>query len=81
MLYKELTRLNGLAFSPDEKYFYMENSDGAQKFWMRFEVQPDRTIANGTVFHDATQVTEPGSPDGIKVDKERNLTCTGPGGV
>lgn len=81
VLYKELTRPNGLAFSPDGKYLYASNSDGARKIWMRFEVQPDGTIANGTVFHDATQETEPGAPDGIKVDQEGNLYCTGPGGV
>ena len=54
VLYKELTRPNGLAFSPDEKYFCVANSYGARNIRMRFEVQPDETIANGTVFHDAT---------------------------
>ena len=81
LLHSEMKSPNGLAFSPDEKYLYVANSDRAKKIWMRFEVQSDSTIANGTVFYDATQETEEGSPDGMKVDKNGNLYCTGPGGV
>ncbi len=81
LLHSEMTRPNGLVFSPDEKYLYVANSDRAKKIWMRFEVQPDSTIANGTVFYDVTQEAEAGAPDGMKVDKNGNLYCTGPGGV
>ena len=81
LLHLEMTRPNGLAFSPDEKYLYVANSDPAKKLWMRFEVQADGAIAEGTIFYDVTQETEEGLPDGIKVDQEGNLYCTGPGGV
>jgi gluconolactonase len=81
LLSKELTRPNGLAFSPDEKYLYVANSDPARKIWMRFEVKQDGTIANGRVFYDVTRRTEEGLPDGMKVDRRGNLYCTGPGGV
>jgi gluconolactonase len=81
LLSKELTRPNGLAFSPDEKYLYVANSDPARKIWMRFELKPDGTITNGRVFYDVTRRTEDGLPDGMKVDKHGNLYCTGPGGI
>jgi gluconolactonase len=81
LLYKDLTRPNGLAFSPDEKTFYVANSDEKRKIWMRFDVNADGTIANGRVFFDVTKETAGGLPDGMKVDKNGNLYCTGPGGV
>ncbi len=81
LLYKDLTRPNGVAFSPDEKTFYVANSDAKRKIWMRFDVMPDGTIANGKVFFDVTKETAEGLPDGLKVDSKGNLYCTGPGGV
>jgi len=81
LLYKEMTRPNGLAFSPDEKYLYVANSDPARKVWMRFEVTAKGGLANPQVFFDATSSTEEGLPDGMKVDEKGNLYCTGPGGV
>lgn len=81
LLSKELTRPNGLAFSPDEKYFYVANSDASRKVWMRFEVKPDGSIANGRVFFDVTKQTAEGLPDGMKIDKNGNLYCAGPGGI
>lgn len=81
LLYKEMTRPNGLAFSPDEKYLYVANSDPARKVWMRFEVTAKGGLANPQVFFDVTSSTEEGLPDGMKVDQKGNLYCTGPGGV
>ena len=81
LLYKDLPRPNGLAFSPDEKYLYVAQSDPATKIWMRFEVTADGGLANGAVFYDVTAETAEGAPDGMKVDQEGNLYCTGPGGV
>ena len=71
-------RPNGLAFAPGEKYFYV--NDSFKKTIMRFEVQPDDTIANGQVFIDMTPDKAPGAPDGMKVDRKGNVYCTGPGG-
>ena len=76
-----MTRPNGLAFSPDEKYLYVANSDPVRKIWMRFEVKPDGSIAGGKVFYDVTSSTEDGAPDGMKVDKNGNVYGAGPGGV
>ncbi len=81
LLYKDLSRPNGIAFSPDEKYLYVGNSDAARKIWMRFDVRPDGSIANGKLFYDVTKEAADGLPDGMKVDTKGNLYCTGPGGV
>jgi gluconolactonase len=81
LLIQNLTRPNGIAFSPDEKYLYIAVSDPAHKVWMRYDVAPDGTVANGKIFYDATSNTEAGSPDGIKVDREGNLYGSGPGGL
>jgi gluconolactonase len=78
---KDLSGPNGLAFSPDEKFFYVDNWDLKQKVIMRYEVQPDGTLSNGKVFFDATP--EPGEDawDGMKVDQQGNLYLSGPGGL
>ena len=78
---KDLTRPNGLAFSPDEKTLYVANSDPARKVWMAYDVAVDGGISKGRVFFDVTAQTEDGLPDGMKVDSEGNLYGTGPGGI
>lgn len=81
LLSKELGRPNGLAFSPDEKFLYVANSDPAKKIWMKYAVKSDGTLTDGKVFYDVTSQTEDGLPDGMKLDGQGNLYCTGPGGV
>jgi len=81
VLVKDLTRPNGIAFSPDEKTLYVANSDPAKKIWMRYDVNPDGKLANGKLFFDVSAETEDGLPDGMKVDAQGNLYCTGPGGI
>ena len=78
---KDLTRPNGLAFSPDEKTLYVANSDEKRKIWMRYDVAADGTVANGKVFADVTAEQEAGLPDGMKVDSQGNLWASGPGGL
>ena len=78
LLSRDFTRPNGLAFSPDEKYLYV--NDTAKKTIMRFEVGPDGGVRNGQVITDMTADTRPGAPDGMKVDRLGNIYCTGPGG-
>ncbi len=81
LLYGEMTRPNGIGFSPDEKYLYVANSDPSRKLWMRFEVKPDGAIANGKVFFDVSNQSADGLPDGLKLDQRGNLYGTGPGGI
>ncbi len=83
LLTDEMSRPNGIAFSPDEKTLYVANSDGEKAIWMAYDVQDDGSIANGRVFYDVTDKMGklPGAPDGLKVDVNGNLFATGPGGV
>ncbi|MFN7996016.1 MAG: SMP-30/gluconolactonase/LRE family protein [Bryobacteraceae bacterium] len=78
---EDLTRPNGIAFSPDEKTLYIANSDPKRKVWMRYDVQPDGTVKNGRVFFDVTAEKEDGLPDGMKLDSKGNLYCAGPAGI
>ena len=80
MLVKDLTRPNGIAFSPDEKILYVSNSE-PKKLWMSYPVKADGTLGPGKVFFDATSDSRPGLPDGMKVDVKGNLYSAGPGGV
>ena len=78
LLIKDMTLPNGLAFTPDEKYLYV--NDSVKKTIMRYEVQPDDTLANGKLLVDMSADKAPGGPDGMKVDQKGNIYCTGPGG-
>ncbi len=81
LIYSQLNRPNGLAFSPDEKVLWVNNSDEKKKIWMRFDVKPDGTISNGKQIFDATTPVVDGNPDGMKVDSKGNLYSAGPGGI
>lgn len=84
LLTKEMTRPNGIAFSPDEKTLYVAQSDPQRPIWMAFPVENDGTIGSGRVFFDATpwvKAGKKGLPDGMKVDHSGNVFATGPGGV
>ena len=83
LLTKEMTRPNGIAFSPDEKTLYVAQSDPKAAIWKAFPVKDDGTIGEGNIFFDATSLVGKmkGLPDGLKVDKDGNLFATGPGGV
>lgn len=80
LLVSDLTRPNGIAFSPDEKYLYVNNSL-PKKFWMRYTVKPDGTVTDAKLLLDVTKDNRPGAPDGMKVDIEGNLYSAGPGGI
>ncbi len=83
LLTKEMTRPNGIGFSPDEKTLYVAQSDGRAAIWKAFPVRDDGTLGEGRVFFDATKWVgeRPGAPDGLAVDSKGNLWATGPGGV
>src|SRR5581483_1466633 len=80
LLIRDLPRPNGIAFSPNEKYLYVNNSE-PQKIWMRYGVKPDGSLEDGKLFYDATSDDSPGAPDGMKVDQKGNIYSAGPGGV
>ena len=79
----DMTRPNGLAFSPDERRIYVAQSDEKAAIWRVFDMKSDGTFGDGRVFFDATSMvgSRRGLPDGLKIDTEGNLFATGPGGV
>ncbi len=79
LLVKDLGRPNGLAFSPDEKYMYVAES--VKKFWMRYKVQPDGSLTDGSVFIDCSSDSAKGVPDGLRMDAKGNMWGAAPGGV
>lgn len=83
LLTKEMTRPNGIAFSPDEKTLYIAQSDPAAAIWKTFPIKEDGTLGESKLFYDATENVEklPGLPDGLEVDEKGNVFATGPGGV
>lgn len=83
LLTDELSRPNGIAFSPDETVLYVANSDPERAIWMAYDVLEDGRLGPGRIFHDATTRTasEKGLPDGLKVHSSGALFATGPGGV
>jgi gluconolactonase len=83
LLTKEMTRPNGIAFSPDEKVLYVAQSDPENPVIKAFTVKSNGTLARSKLLYDFKDLVTryPGLPDGLKVDKNGNLFATGPGGV
>jgi len=81
LLYKGVARPNGLAFSPVEKFLYLNNSEPRKKICLRFEVQAAGSLANEKVFFDLTSDSSDGVPDGMKIDRNGNVYSTGPSGI
>ena len=69
---------NGLAFSCDESVLYV--NDTRQNLIRAFDVLADGTLGPSRLFHKLTG-NEPGVADGMKLDVEGNVYCTGPAGV
>jgi gluconolactonase len=71
---------NGLAFSPDERMLYI--NDTRRGHIRAFELLPNGQLAKQTdrVFVDL-RGPEPGVPDGMKVDTAGNVYCGGAGGL
>lgn len=79
LLTKELTQPNGLAFSPDGKKFYVDDSE--QRNIRVYDFHPDGSLSNGRIFANEAGPKKSGVPDGMKVDREGNLYVTGPEGI
>jgi gluconolactonase len=79
LLTKDLTQPNGLAFSPDGKHFYIDDSE--QRNIRVYDAASDGTLSNGRIFGEEPGAKHDGVPDGIKVDKNGNLFVTGPKGI
>src|SRR5262249_28370879 len=62
----DMPQVNGLAFSPDEKYLYVNGS--RDNYVNRYDVKPDGMLANGMKLIDMSKETERGITDGMRVD-------------
>ncbi len=80
LLVDDLLAPNGIAFSPDEKVLYV--NDSRRRHIRAFDLLPNGTLARQTdrVFCELGG-REPGGPDGMKVDTAGNVYCGGSGGL
>lgn len=80
LLVDDLLFPNGLAFSPDESIFYVDDL-------RRGHIRAFDMVANGTLARQTDRIfadlrgPDPGVPDGMKVDQEGNVYCGGAGGI
>jgi gluconolactonase len=79
LLNKEMSQPNGLAFSPDGKKLYVD--DTKLNEIRVFDVSANGDLSNGRVFGKQEGPPRSGSSDGMKVDKKGNLYVTGPMGI
>ena len=71
---------NGLAFSPDERTLYVANTRWAQ-YIHALEIGADGAMVRRRIFADMSSDETDGVPDGMKVDVQGRVYCTGPGGT
>ncbi|HZU26958.1 MAG TPA: SMP-30/gluconolactonase/LRE family protein [Bryobacteraceae bacterium] len=79
LLTTDLAQPNGIAFSPDGKKLYVDDSE--RRNIRVYDFRSDGTIAKGRIFGEEPGEKNDGVPDGIRVDRAGNLFVTGPHGV
>ncbi len=79
LLADDYDRPNGLAFSPDEKTLYVD--DTARRVIRAYDVDAEGNISNDRVFFSFQGDTDFHGPDGLKSDVNGNIWTTGPGSV
>jgi gluconolactonase len=72
LLIDELSRPNGIAFSPNEETLYVANSDPDQPVIMAYDLEADGSLAGGRVFFGSWG-------DGMAVDQQGNVYVTSGG--
>jgi gluconolactonase len=77
LLIRDTSQPNGLAFSPDGRRLYVDDSE--QKNIRVFDFSLDAHVSNGRVFGEENG--ESGVPDGMRVDTAGDLFVTGPKGI
>jgi gluconolactonase len=77
LLTKDLVQPNGLAFSPDGKRLYID--DTKQREIRVYDVGANGELRNGRLF--GKEEGRGGVPDGMRVDVKGNVFVTGPGGI
>ena len=79
LLTRDLAQPNGLAFSPDGRRLYVDDSE--HRDIRVYDFLPPGTLANGRQFGREPGGPNDGVPDGIRVDRSGNLYVTGPLGI
>ncbi len=78
LLANDFQQPNGLTFSLDEQQLFVNDTDAGH---IRvFDVAEDGSISGGEVWA-VPEGAGDGGCDGMKIDSEGNLYCTGPGGL
>ena len=78
LLVDDFAQPNGLCFSRDEKRLFINDTERGHI--RAFDVGVDGLLSNGTVWAEV-KGTGNGAPDGMKIDRDGNLYCCGPGGL
>jgi gluconolactonase len=71
---------NGLAFSPDERILYVANTRWTA-YIHAIELDAGGGFVRRRIFADMSSDDSDGVPDGMKVDVDGRVYCTGPGGT
>lgn len=79
LLTRELLAPNGLAFSPNGKYLYID--DDKSRDIRRYDFHKNGTISGGIVFANMNDPVNRGVPDGMRLDKHGRLFVSGPNGI
>ena len=79
LLAKDFAQPNGLAFSPDGKHMYIDDTKYLDIHV--YDVAPNGDLSNGRPFGKEEGPADSGPPDGMRVDRQGNLYITGPLGI
>jgi gluconolactonase len=79
LLTKDLAQPNGLAFSPDGKRLYID--DSMNRDIHVYDVGPKGELRNGRLFGKEEGPPDAFVPDGMRVDGQENIYVTGPLGI
>ena len=78
LLTKDLSQPNGLAFSPDGKHLYVDDSEQRN---LRVYDFSNGKLSDARIFGSEPGGKGDGVPDGMRVDTNGNIFVTGPGGI
>ncbi|WP_294391055.1 SMP-30/gluconolactonase/LRE family protein [uncultured Sphingomonas sp.] len=77
-----LTRPNGLALSPDERRLFVSNSDEKDRRIVAIDLDAAGLPSGAPrTFLDASALSGPGNPDGMKIAADGTMFCSSPGGL
>jgi len=79
LLTRDLAQPNGLAFSPDGRRLYIDDSE--RREIRVYDFGPNAELSNGRLFGTEAGPPKSGVPDGMRVDRQGNLFVTGPLGI